>query len=365
MVFETRLRTVAQPSLDDPAIAEAAALLQAGATVAFPTETVYGLGADCTKADAVARIYTAKNRPHDNPVIVHVAEREQIDAFCEAYDERVALLAEAFWPGPLTLILKAKPYLHDTVCRGLDTVGIRVPAHPVAFALLKKSGLGLAAPSANISGKPSPTKAKHVWNDLQGRIPLILDGGPCRVGIESTVLDLSQPRAAVLRPGWITGRQLDEVLGAPVTREGDVAAAHRSPGTRYRHYSPDAPLYVLQPQVGDDAFVELQALILQQPAARLGYIGMRREVVTDQATALFYGCEEIDRFIHDLYMNLRQMDEEGVTHIIVDGCGEEGHGRSLMDRLRRAATVVLVSDRDTHAFCLKLSTEWAIGNSNT
>ncbi|CAM2007935.1 L-threonylcarbamoyladenylate synthase [Acanthopleuribacter pedis] len=364
MTFETRLHVIDQPSVDHPAIAEAAALLQAGSVVAFPTETVYGLGADCTSAAAVARIYVAKNRPNDNPVIVHVAERDQLSNFCIDTDERVSILAKAFWPGPLTLILKAKPHLRDTVCRGLDTVGIRVPAHPTAFALLKKSGLGLAAPSANISGKPSPTKAKHVWNDLNGRIPMILDGGPCRVGIESTVLDLSQPQAAVLRPGWITGAQLDEVLGSPVTREADLKQAHRSPGTRYRHYSPDAALFVLAPDVGDAAFNTLQHLILKQKGTKLGYIGTRRHLVTDAPSTHFYGDDGVDSLIHDLYMNLRQMDEEGVSHILIDGCGEVGHGRSLMDRLRRAATVVLVSDQDVTAFCLKLSTEWAI-DSNT
>ncbi|CAM2066882.1 L-threonylcarbamoyladenylate synthase [Sulfidibacter corallicola] len=349
--METRVLVVGEPAEADPAIEEAAELLRRGLPVAFPTETVYGLGADCTRADAVARIYEAKNRPHDNPVIVHVAEVAQLDAFCLDLDERVALLAEAFWPGPLTLVLKARPPLHQTVGRGLDTVGIRVPNHPVAVALIAKSGLGIAAPSANISGKPSPTKAKHVFNDLNGRIPLILDGGPCSVGIESTVLDVSGPRPAILRPGWVTGRQLDKVLGVRVQRHGEVGQEKRSPGTRYRHYSPDAPLLLLGPDLSDDDFRMLQSCFLASQGAKLGYIGRRDDAVDSRTLYMRYAADELNRFTKDLYLNLRAMDEEGVTHIIADGFEEEGHGRSLMDRLRRASTSVLLRRNDVIAIC--------------
>jgi len=190
MNHQTRCCIVGADPDADPAIADAAKILKSSQLVAFPTETVYGLGGDACSHDAINRIFEAKKRPADNPLIVHIADVSLVTRFCAKIPADLETLAQAFWPGPLTLVVPARPELADTVCRGLETVALRVPNHPVALALLRLADMGVAAPSANISGRPSPTRAEHVMADMNGRIPLILDGGPCTQGIESTVLDL-------------------------------------------------------------------------------------------------------------------------------------------------------------------------------
>lgn len=296
----------------EPAALEAAiALLRAEQLVAFPTETVYGLGGRADSATAIAAIFKAKNRPADNPLIVHVARLTDAAGFCRI-DARATRLAAAFWPGPLTLVL---PRIAPMPAAGqLDTVAVRAPQHPIALALLDAVG-PLAAPSANRSGRPSPTRAEHVFADLNGRIPLILDGGPCAVGIESTVLGLFDAEPRILRPGAITAEQLEPHLG-PIVRE---TGSTRSPGARYRHYQPTSPVVL----VGHG--IDASALCKRLSGARL-----------------------IDRgpdLAAHLYADLRRLD--GAEWIIVQGVDPNA---AVMERAQRAASHLLWSAADVTAF---------------
>jgi len=333
MDLETRLLKVTQPPDACPAIAEAAQLLREGALVAFPTETVYGLGGDALRPGVVDKIFAAKSRPADNPLIVHITDADGVGRFCESRPAVFQALADAFWPGPLTLVLPANSRAREAVTRGLDTVALRVPAHPVAQALLRAADLGLAAPSANLSGRPSPTEAAHVLHDLQGRIPLILDGGACEVGIESTVLDLSVPRPTILRPGTVTAEALAEVLGyAPTLAQGEEAK-RRTPGARYRHYSPTVPVVLVMPAVDDYGFKRLIGYLGRK--GPVAYMGPRRppyRVIHQPAgrktmARVLYGC-------------LRRWEKENVTAIVIESVSTLHEGASLMDRLTKAASRV-------------------------
>src|SRR5215510_11308900 len=228
------------------AIETAAAALRAGEAVAFPTETVYGLGADALNERAVAQVFAIKNRPSFDPLIVHLLDKEVVPQYATEVDQRAAALMERFWPGPLTVVLRKKPIIPDLVTAGLDTVALRVPAHPVALALLRAVGRPIAAPSANPFGYVSPTTAPHVREMLGGAIGLILDGGPCTVGIESTVCALTEADAVVLRPGGVTVEEIEAVIG-PVTVAASSQSDPRSPGTLPSHYAPHVPLTLLAP----------------------------------------------------------------------------------------------------------------------
>ena len=327
----------------DPAIGRAAELIKDGLVVAVPTETVYGLAGNAADASAVQRIFEAKNRPADNPLIVHLHSLEMVYRYCVAVDPGVEKLARAFWPGPLTLVLKAGELLRNTVCRGLDTVAVRIPDHPIIQALIARVDCGLAAPSANLSGKPSPTTADAVFQDLQGRISLILDGGPCRVGLESTVLDMSSDRPVILRPGMITPPPLAEVLGREVVYAKDEESRKRSPGSRYRHYSPDAKVLLLATDVTDTCRLQLIDAL-----ARLGktaYIGCK---VRPHSHVLHHS-ETPQTLPANLYRNLRAMDAAEVKTVVIDGVVEENEGVVLMDRLAKAASHFFHSDAEVIA----------------
>ena len=223
--------------------AQAAAILREGGLVGIPTETVYGLGANGLDPQAVARIFAAKGRPQDNPLILHIPEASWLERYCQSIPERAWALAEAFWPGPLTLILPRKPEVPDAVTAGLDTVGMRCPAHPLCRAIIRLAGVPVAAPSGNTSGRPSPTTAQHMLEDMDGKIDAIVDGGPCTVGVESTILDLTETTPRLLRPGGITLEQLKSVLGEvavdpAVTRLMGAGEKPKAPGMKYRHYAP-------------------------------------------------------------------------------------------------------------------------------
>lgn len=312
--------TIAAPTATT--LAEACRLLRAGDLVAFPTETVYGLGADATSDAAMARIFAAKERPRFNPLIVHVVT--VTDAETEVVlDARAQVLAEAFWPGPLTLVLKRRPSsrLSLLVSAGLDTVAIRAPDHAVAQALIRAAGVPLAAPSANRFGHVSPTKAAHVADSLGTRVPLILDGGPCRCGIESTIVDLSGEEPSVLRPGAVTAEALAHVLGAPVIG----AAAHDprlpppAPGMLRRHYAPGRPLRLNAPAAKPG-----EVLIGFGPAAPPGCVNLSRAGDLEEAAA-------------NLFATLRALDRPEVTAIAVMPIPDEGLGQAINDRLSRAA----------------------------
>lgn len=303
-------------------IAEAGALLRAGKLVALPTETVYGLAGDATDERAVAAIFAAKGRPHFNPLIVHYAE--WTDARRDAVFNRMAeALAARFWPGPLSLVLPRAPGCRISLLAsaGLDTVAIRVPAHEVARAVIAAAGCPLAAPSANLSGAVSPTAAAHVAESLGGKLALILDGGPCRVGVESTVLDLSGATPTLLRPGGLAREEIERVLG-PVAEDAGSDAAPRSPGRLLRHYATHLPLRLGARSVGGDE--ALLAFGPPLPGARTTLnLSARGDVVEAAA---------------NLFAMLRALDRSGdVRAIAVMAVPDQGLGRAINDRLRRAA----------------------------
>lgn len=300
------------------AIAEAADLLRSGELVAFPTETVYGLGADALADRAVAQIFAVKGRPRFNPLIVHVADASEA-ARLVALDARARTLADRFWPGPLTLVLPRLPGAEVSllVSAGLDTVAVRAPGHPVAQALLRALGRPIAAPSANVSGRISPTRAEDVQSELGDRVSLILDGGACRVGIESTVLDLTVDTPALLRPGGVTVEALRDVIGhLGAAGEG----AHRSPGMLRRHYAPARPL-----RLNATATCSGEALLGFAAIAEPGGVNLSARADLAEAAA-------------NLFAMLRALDRApGVTAIAVAPIPEEGLGLAINDRLRRAA----------------------------
>jgi L-threonylcarbamoyladenylate synthase len=240
----TKILTVNALNPNYEVLSEAAYALSRGKLCAFPTETVYGLGANALLRDAAMKIYAAKGRPADNPLIVHIADKEDVYYICSNVPESAEILMEQFWGGPLTLIMNKSDKIPYSVTAGLETVAVRLPSHPVANALIKLCGFPIAAPSANISGKPSPTIARHVIDDLYGRVDYIIDGGSCFYGLESTVLDLTADTPAILRPGAVTAEELELVLGG-ITFGGENGTV-KSPGTKYKHYAPKAPLFVVE-----------------------------------------------------------------------------------------------------------------------
>jgi len=333
---------VLQPTPE--AVAEAARLIEAGALVAFPTETVYGLGADALNAEAVGKIFAAKGRPNDNPLIVHVKSPEAAKPLCRV-DERAERLMRRFWPGPLTLLLPKKPVIPDETNAGLPSVAVRMPRHPAALALLAACGVPIAAPSANLSGRPSPTTARHVLDDMDGRIPLILDGGPCEVGLESTVLDMTAEPPAIVRPGGVTREMLAAVLPAvavagsvmrPLAR-GEKAV---SPGMMYRHYAPKGQMTLVR---GAPENVRETCLRLYREARTRGE---KARVLAPAEHAPWYeGCEALavgslarpETVAHELFAALRRMDDEGVAIIVCEAVEPEGIGLAILNRLYRAA----------------------------
>jgi L-threonylcarbamoyladenylate synthase len=334
-VFNTRM-VVLDPIVPNPAvIEEAAAIIQAGQLVAFPTETVYGLGADGLNPTAMRRIYTAKGRPSDNPLILHLASLEQLSLVASHVPEVAYALIHSFWPGPLTLVLPKTTRVPDLATGGLATVAVRMPAHPVALALIKAAGIPLAAPSANRSGRPSPTTAQHVFDDLQGRLPLILDAGPTRIGLESTVLDITCTPPVILRPGGITQEAIEAVIGR-LQEVADLGQRRRSPGTRYRHYSPKARVLLLE----EGQTKTLQAAVTEalQRSERVGCLLYRLEArnIPPSVTVTRVG-ESLADYAQGLFSALRALDRLELDVIVVEGVQAKGLGVAVMDRLRRAA----------------------------
>jgi L-threonylcarbamoyladenylate synthase len=310
---------------DDAGIAAAAAALRAGGLVAFPTETVYGLGAHARDADAVGRIFAAKGRPADNPLIVHLPDVAAVGSVVAALTPLAEDLAHRYWPGPLTLVLDARADLPRITTGGLTTVAVRVPDHPVAAALLAEAGVPVAAPSANRSGRPSPTTAEHVLADLGPDVDLVLDGGPCPVGVESTVVDARGDRPIVLREGSITR----EDLGLAATDHASPDRLAASPGTRYRHYAPDCELELVAPGAGPDRARQLAA-----EGRRVGLVARGPAPAGVEELARFDDASELAR---GLYAALRAAELTAVDVLVVESVPERGVGRAVMDRLRRAA----------------------------
>ncbi len=312
-------------------IQTAAEIIRRGGLVAFPTETVYGLGANALDAVAVRKIFSAKGRPLDNPVIVHIAKREELERLVERVPKKAKILAERFWPGPLTLVLKKSRALPKAATAGLDTVAIRMPDNKIALELISASGVPIAAPSANISGRPSPTSAKHVMHDLNGKIDAVIDGGSANIGLESTVLDLTAPTPAILRPGGVSFEQLKEVLGK-VGKQFIPVGKPRSPGMKYRHYAPRAELIL----VGDAK--KIPEIVSRLAGKKVGILATKETAAQYSGTVEVVGSRKNLREVaRNLFSALRKLDEDGVDIIISESFEEKGIGLAVMNRLKKAA----------------------------
>ncbi|GAK14473.1 L-threonylcarbamoyladenylate synthase [Geomicrobium sp. JCM 19039] len=327
---------------DANSVKEAAKLLKNGELVAFPTETVYGLGANGLSTEAVQNIFTAKGRPSDNPLILHIGQLEQLDALVFERSELANQLIESFWPGALTLVMKRSQLVPDIVTARLDTVAIRMPSHPVARRILKEVQLPIAAPSANRSGRPSPTLAAHVMNDLNGRIAAVVDGGACGYGLESTVVDLSGDVPVILRPGGVTEEMIEDAVGTTIMRPTANTAEHtpKSPGMKYRHYAPDTALII-----GGKQANEVQELIDQyrnkgKRVAAAVTDDLQKEIQADHHLNLGEK-DRLDRVSQRVYQVLREVDalQPEVDVCIIQSFEEKGLGRAIMNRLNKAANV--------------------------
>lgn len=340
----TKVYKINRDNIDTDKLKEAAAILQTGGLVAFPTETVYGLGADAMNPDASRKIYAAKGRPSDNPLIVHISKWEDLEKIARNIPGKAKKLADAFWPGPLTMILNKKEQVPKETTGGLDTVAVRMPKDEIALRLIEESGCLIAAPSANTSGRPSPTLAEHVLEDLKGRIPLILDGGEVGIGIESTIIDLTEEIPVILRPGRITEEMLNKVIGEVKIDPGliseDSGVKPKAPGMKYRHYAPRANLVLVEGKE-ENVIAKINALAeeLRKLEKKVGIIG------TDETVSRYLGDyvvsigarEDEEGIARHLYRILRDFDELGVEMIYSESFSSQGIGQAIMNRLLKAA----------------------------
>lgn len=343
--MKTKFAIVDEKNPDKEMIALAGQILQEGGLVAFPTETVYGLGGDALNKESSRKIYEAKGRPSDNPLIVHIAELDKLKEITEEIPEYAKKLASEYWPGPLTMILKKSKAVPTETTGGLQTVAVRMPNHPVALELIKAAGGYVAAPSANTSGKPSPTLACFVKEDMDGKIDMILDGGQVGIGLESTIVDLTQEQPMILRPGYITDRMLEQTLGIPVASDrtmmhGDCKEAPKAPGMKYRHYAPKGELTIITG--AEERVVErINSLTrqMQEKGEKVGVIGTSQTIEKYCADSVKCagnrGQEET--VAKALYRILREFDDEEVTVIYSEGFPENGIGQAIMNRLLKAA----------------------------
>jgi L-threonylcarbamoyladenylate synthase len=331
---------------NNPQVVDAAHFLQENEVVALPTETVYGLGGNAESDVAVEKIFAAKGRPSDNPLIIHIADKRQLNAFVTEIREKAEILMERFWPGPLTIIFKKKDgVLSDKATAGLETVGVRMPDHPVALALLKKCQLPIAAPSANSSGKPSPTNAQHVIEDLNGKIAGVLDGGSTGVGVESTVLDCTEDIPVILRPGGVTKEQLEAAVGEVHLDASliDEASKPKAPGMKYQHYAPNAPLYLVN---GSRSFLQRLIEEKQEEGLRVGVLATEESVewYPSDVTIACGKRSELESVAAALYETLRKFNQEKVDIIYSEMFPNTGVGHAIMNRLQKAAGNKIISE---------------------
>ena len=342
--IETKTIKVDSKEPNKEPIKEAANLIKKGKLVAFPTETVYGLGANGLDKEAVAKIFIAKGRPGDNPLILHVASREQVEPLVEFISEEAEKVMKKFWPGPLTIIFKRSSLVPDVITAGLDTVAIRMPNHPIASEFIKASGVPIAAPSANTSGKPSPTEASHVQEDLNGKIDMIINGGSTGIGVESTVLDLSETPPTILRPGGITLEQLKKIIPNVVEDlsiiKDNKDIIPKSPGQKYRHYAPKADMMVFIGEVS--AIIDAINEYAKKYIAEGKSVGiMATEETKDkykEGLIVSVGSRNNKETIaHNLFSTLRLFDEENVDIILSEGVDLSHIGKAIMNRLKKAS----------------------------
>lgn len=338
------METIIIHANDEENLKKAGEILKNGGLVAFPTETVYGLGGDALNKDSSKKIYAAKGRPSDNPLIVHISKFEDIHKIVAEVTKEAEQIANAFWPGPLTMILPKSDKVPYETTGGLDTVAVRMPSHPVARKLIEYGGGYIAAPSANSSGKPSPTVAKYVIEDMQGKIDMIIDGGEVGIGLESTIIDLTVNPPQILRPGYITQEMLAKVLG---TVDEDVTmfsvkagVAPKAPGMKYRHYAPKGELVIVQ---GDEKkvveYINAQAQKARENQEKVGVISTAETFSRYEADVIKSAGNRNDEetIARNLYKILREFDDEEVTKIYSEGFEMAGFGQAIMNRLLKAA----------------------------
>ena len=316
---------------DTESFRRAGRIIKAGGIVAFPTETVYGLGCNAMNAEAAAKVFEAKQRPQFDPLIVHIADLKQLEIVIGALPDLGQRLIDAFWPGPLTLVLPKQPAIPDLITAGLSTVAVRMPNHPVAQTLIREADTPIAAPSANPFGYVSPTTAQHVADGLGNRVDLILDGGPCPVGVESTIVSLAEPQPELLRPGSITIQQLSAVIGT-LRLASSVSQTPLAPGQLSRHYATRTPLILLP---------SAKARPLLKDDERAGLLIHSHPRDTDNrfaAVEVLSSTGDLREAAHHLFAALRRLDSFGLDRIYAEPCQEEGLGGAIMDRLRRCAT---------------------------
>lgn len=343
--MNTQIIEIDSQNIDLQKMEEAGKLIAGGQLVAFPTETVYGLGGDALDPEASRKIYAAKGRPSDNPLIVHIAEFEDMYRVGKIIPEKAKKLSDAFWPGPLTMIVEKSDAVPDATTGGMNTVAVRMPNHPVALELIRKSGCLIAAPSANTSGRPSPTEASHVAEDLDGKIAMIIDGGQVGIGIESTIIDLTEEIPMVLRPGYITPKMLSEVLGEEVIIDPGIIAADdtrkpKAPGMKYKHYAPKADMIIVDgPQ--EQVIAKINSLAKNKKAA-----GDKVAVIATDETRDSYDADVIlcmgskldeDAIARHLYKILRECDELSVNAIYSESFATPRIGQAIMNRMLKAA----------------------------
>ena len=342
--MNTRLEQISKENINIDIIKEAGKIIKEGGLVAFPTETVYGLGGDGLNPQSSRKIYEAKGRPSDNPLIIHIGEVKALEKIVSYIPDSAKILAERFWPGPLTMIFKKADIVPKETTGGLGTVAVRFPSDPVAIAFIKEAGGYVAAPSANTSGRPSPTSGRYVYEDMQGKIDMILDGGSCEIGLESTIIDLTEEIPVILRPGYITEKMLQEVLSEVDVDRTILSAASgiapKAPGMKYRHYAPKGDLVIVrgeEEQVLD--FVNHKIREGQASGHRIGVIA------TDETRLKYVSCviksvgmrKDEASIARRLYEVLREFDDEKVEYIYAESFDSSGMGQAIMNRLLKAA----------------------------
>jgi len=348
-IINTKIVKMDPDNLDYDIIKEAAQIINNGGVVVFPTETVYGIGADALNDTAVEKIFKAKGRPQDNPLIVHIQDVEELYDLSREVPENAIILADKFWPGPLTMILYKKDILSDKITAGLSTAAIRFPKNKIALALIKESGKPIAAPSANTSGKPSPTEASHVIEDLMGKVDMIIDGGSTYIGIESTVVDVTGDVPMILRPGGITREDISRVLGKcdydPAIIKSNEKIVPKSPGQKYRHYSPKAKVILYKGTLDNIA----QRIVedydkFTQDGLRVGIMStVQTEKYYEDKTTICVGDRTKPISISsNLFKNLRNFDHMGMDVILAEAVEEEELGKAIMNRLGKAASETII-----------------------
>lgn len=342
--MDTKIVQLSEENIDQAVIEEAAEIIRRGGLVAFPTETVYGLGGDALNEKSSGKIYAAKGRPSDNPLIVHIAEFDDLEKIVSNVPEAARKLAGRFWPGPLTMIFEKAACVPHATTGGLDTVAVRMPSNKIARALIKTSGRYIAAPSANRSGRPSPTKAKYVIEDLAGRVDMILDGGASDIGLESTIIDLSGEVPVILRPGYITEEMMAEAIGKvdmdKTIIDSNSNLAPKAPGMKYRHYAPKGSLTIVEGQQ------ELVTAYINDRLKKEQAEGRKTGVIAVKETAKGYLADSVkcvgsrqdeEEIARHLFQILRELDDEEIEVIYAEAFDSHGVGCAIMNRLLKAA----------------------------